>query len=217
MTIQNARLTSPPVEIAVADTPSVLSKINTAPCIATVWRRQPLSSFQTWLDDLDVAVLPQARLILPAEAVNDALTHVCRQAGMPNCPERAMLAGDIAALAHMFCDVALCDYLRVRLTVLNGDPSFTQQEIENGRRLICVYRGPRLAIGQAASEMASYIPVSNGVPFIMRRESSSSLRSNILRCRVLPSDGAPLTSLVLALDPVSASERTPDLKAKRRH
>lgn len=208
MSIQQARLPSPPCGIAVAESHCVLSEVNTPTCIAAVWQRQPLPSFQTWLDALSAKSLPRARLILRAETVNDAMAHVCQQSGIPDCRERSMLTGDIAALAHIFAEISLCDYLRLRLTVSQDHQNGTEDDAEEGTRLTCVYRGPRLELCQSATGRASAVSVSNGVPFITRERDQRDLRVQSASDFTLPSDRAPLTSLVLTLDPVSDTGRS---------
>lgn len=215
MTIQHARLTSSPIGVAVADTPVALSQITAPQHSAAVWQRQPLASFQSWLDGLDPTHLPQARLILRPEAVNDAIAHVCQHAGTPDGPERGMLAGDIAALAHIFSEIVSCDYLRVRLLVGDELPDFSQDSYERNTRLICIYRGPSLTIGRTAPENAGDVSVSNGVPFILDQDSANDVGPKSLRCQ--PSKKAPATSFFLTLDPVHVAESTRDLHARTYH
>jgi hypothetical protein len=205
------------VEIAVSATPRVLSNVSLSGCIAAVWERHPLPSFQTWLNGLDPELLPQARLILHPKAVNDAIMHACLSSGMPDCLERDMLAGDIAALADIFAEVVPCDYLRVRLIVIDGNPDFSLRDRQLGKRLWCVYRGPTLMIGCTSTESFQSTPVSNGVPFVVDQDRSDGFDVKTLRCRPFPSEETPATSLVLTIDAVGTAQATPDFNAKAYH
>lgn len=51
--------------IVAAETPSDLSAIHQPACAAAIWQRQPLPTFQSWIDGLDAEQLPKARIILP--------------------------------------------------------------------------------------------------------------------------------------------------------
>ncbi|WP_424972691.1 DUF1826 domain-containing protein [Dinoroseobacter sp. S76] len=217
MSIQQARLPSPPSGIAVAETPFVLSKVTAPACFAAVWQRQPLASFQMWLDALCATSLPSARLILQAETVKEAMTHLCQQAGIPDCRERNMLTGDIAALAHIFAEIARCDYLRLRLTVCDGPQEITADAPIENARLVCVYRGPQLEIAQSADGHTPGTPIANGVPFIMRETDPDGFSAKTLPYHALPTTGAPLSSLVLTLDPVRAPGRTTAPKPNTYH
>jgi len=217
MTIQHAHLTSPPFKIAVAETPRVLSRINVPGCVAAVWQRQPLASFQAWLNALAPEALPQARLILRPEMVNDAITYSCQQIGTPDCPECDMLKGDIAALAKMFSDVASSEYIRLRLNVLDGPEDLGLQTDERSKRLICVYRGPNLTLGQNRADVASDVSVSNGVPFVLHEDSLDEVRPDRLCCGLRSFANAKTASLVLTLEPVRASGGTPKRHAITYH
>ncbi|MEL6463804.1 MAG: DUF1826 domain-containing protein [Pseudomonadota bacterium] len=217
MTIQHGCLTSPLIEIAFADTPLVMLRINAPECAATAWEMQPLASFQTWLDDLNPMVLPQARVMLRSEVVNEATAHFCQQAGMADCPEHGMLAGDIAALAHIFSDIASSEYLRVRLSVFDDHQDVLLQVQEKDKRPVCVYRGQERVIGQVAIAVVPDVSISNCGLCLRWEGRPNKFQRNILCCNAISSPSASQTSLVLTLDPVSTTEETPDLKAETYH
>lgn len=69
--------------VCVAETPESLSAIHWPGCAAAVWHRQPGPSFQAWIDTLDPAQLPRARVILRPAAVHDAASQICAVSGTP--------------------------------------------------------------------------------------------------------------------------------------
>ena len=48
---------------------------------AVIWRRKPVSKFQTWIDSLSDEQLPSARISLPLNAISEALTEVMQISG----------------------------------------------------------------------------------------------------------------------------------------
>ena len=197
-----------PVGVRVADSPRVLMKINRPDCVAAIWERQPLASFQAWLDALDPKVLPRARLILRPDAVEGAIAHLWQQAGTPECPERDMLQGDIAALAHMFADVTSTEYVRFRLGVLNGElPAGVSFGAANVR-LVCAYSGPEMRLGQATGENGDEVAISPGVPVVARSyRRAEHPHGGVPYLATSPTTGN-VTRFVLTLDPVWDAEGT---------
>lgn len=217
MILQRPQPEAMPIEIEVADTPRVLSAINKSGCIAAVWQRHPLSSFQTWLNALDQDVLPQARLILRPETTSEAIAHACQQAGLPDGPKHRMLIGDITALAHIFSKIASSEYVQLGLRVFDAHQQIAPIELEKPGRLVCLYRGPRLTLTSVASETTTETPVSNCVPFIVSDGTRYPFEPHFVKCRVVHSESAPEISLMLTLDPVRAAMKAPKSNAKTYH
>ncbi|WP_170470203.1 DUF1826 domain-containing protein [Ruegeria arenilitoris] len=90
------------IGVGVAETPEGLSVIHNPGCAAAIWRRDPLASFQSWIDGLRPEQLPKARVILRPEAVRDAVVELCEASGIPAGLERDRLVDDVAALAAIF-------------------------------------------------------------------------------------------------------------------
>ncbi|MEO1250343.1 MAG: DUF1826 domain-containing protein, partial [Pseudomonadota bacterium] len=57
------------VVVGVTDTPEGLSVFRRPGCAAALWRRQPLPSFQSWIDALEPDRLPRARVTLRPDHV----------------------------------------------------------------------------------------------------------------------------------------------------
>lgn len=76
MSFVRRTVTDAAVGVAVTDTPEGLATIATPGCGAAIWRRTPHAAFRTWIDALDPALLPEARVILrPAYVLEAARAH----------------------------------------------------------------------------------------------------------------------------------------------
>ncbi|WP_424511435.1 DUF1826 domain-containing protein [Rhodothalassium salexigens] len=102
------------IAVGVADTIEELSALHRPGCAAVIWRRQPLTGVQSWIDGLDPDVLPRAWVILRPDAVRDAALEVCDASGIPAGPERDRFVDDIAALADIFAGLIKARWLRLR-------------------------------------------------------------------------------------------------------
>ncbi|MEM6635601.1 MAG: DUF1826 domain-containing protein [Pseudomonadota bacterium] len=191
--------------VGVTTSPKGLSYISNPSCAATIWRRQPLESFQTWIDDLSCDQLPRARVILRQEMVRDAMADIVDAAGLPDCQERNMLADDVAALANIFAAVMDAPYLRLRLDVIctNACRNFHIDAVT--ARLICTYRGSGTQYGTSADglEPHNIDGVPTGSPMIMRGTLWPCSPNRALRHRSPQIEGTGETRLVLVLDPVT--------------
>ena len=88
--------------LVVTDTPGGLGAIHRPETAAAIWRRRPVAGFRPWIDGLDPACLPAARVILRPAQARAAVAAICDAAGMPAARERDRLIDDIAALADLF-------------------------------------------------------------------------------------------------------------------
>ena len=192
------------IGVSVADTPEGLSAIRRPDCAAAIWRRQPLSSFQDWVDRLDPAHLPRARLILRPEAVRDAVTALCEAAGTPEDDGRTRLVDDVAALADIFAGLMTASFLRLRLDVVTTNACRKFHIDAVTARLICTYRGTGTQYGISADGAGPrrVFTVPTGVPILLRGTLwPESPRSGLLH-RSPPIEGTGKTRLVLVLDPI---------------
>jgi hypothetical protein len=192
------------IGVGVADTPEGLSAIRHPGCAAAIWRRQPLPRFRSWIDRLDPANLPRARIILPVEAVRAAVDQVCQASGTPEGPARDMLIDDVAALAGIFSTLMRAPWLRLRLDVVTTDacPRFHVDAVT--ARLICAYRGTGTQYGVSTDGAAPsrVFTVPTGAAVILRGTLwPQGPRTGLLH-RSPPIEGTGETRLVLVLDPV---------------
>ncbi|MDA9193997.1 DUF1826 domain-containing protein [Alphaproteobacteria bacterium] len=172
---------------------------------AAIWRRTPLSKFQTWIDSLPDKELPSARIALPLDAIQRALMEVMQISGMPACVQRDMLIDDIAALANVFAEINQTKFLRLRLEAITGNACSKFHIDAVTTRLVCTYRGPGtqycfLADGTDSSNIFD-VPTSS--PIVMRGTLwPTKERSGFLN-RSPPIEGSGKTRLLLVLDPIS--------------
>ena len=190
--------------VGVADTPEGLSAINRPGYAAAIWRRQPLPSFQGWVDRLDPARLPRARLILRPAAVRDAVTALCDDAGTPEGTERTKLVDDVAALADIFSGLMRASFLRLRLDVVTTNACRKFHIDAVTARLICTYRGTGTQYGLSTDGAGPrrVFTVPTGAPILLRGTLwPENPRAGLLH-RSPPIDGTGETRLVLVLDPI---------------
>ena len=90
------------IGVGIADDPGALRTFLQPGCAAAIWRRQTPRDLQSWLDGLDPDLLPQGRVVLPANAVADTVRHLFDMSGLPPGSERDWLLDDIASLAELF-------------------------------------------------------------------------------------------------------------------
>ncbi len=190
--------------IVVCDTPEELGAIRDRACAAVLWWRQPASGFQRWIDGLDPALLPAARIILRPSDVRRAVTEICEIHKTPECPERTLLIDDIAALAHVFAAVMKAQHLRMRLSPVSSNACRRFHIDALTARLICTYRGTGTQYGLSADTEAPsrVFTVPTGAPFVLRGTDWPERPASGLLHRSPPIEGTGETRLVLVLDPI---------------
>ncbi|MEM6945045.1 MAG: DUF1826 domain-containing protein, partial [Pseudomonadota bacterium] len=193
------------IGIGVSDTPKGLSAIHHPGCAATIWRRDPMHRFQSWIDAVEPERLPRTRMILRPDAVREALAETCELAGTPSAPERDMLVDDTAALAAIFAEIMRAPYLRLRYDVVttNACEKFHLDAVV--ARLICTYRGTgtQYGISTDGAEPQRVLTAPTGAPIILRGAHwPDGLRSGLLH-RSPPIEGTGETRLVLVIDPIT--------------
>lgn len=208
MTLHQSLVLEQSVGVSVTTTPKGLASIQDPACSAAIWKREPLASFQTWIDRLDPASLPRARIMLQTEMVRDAMTDLAVAFGLSACAERTMLIDDIAALAAMFSGIMDSKYLRLRLDVIETNACRKFHIDALTARLICTYRGQATQYGNgAAGEDPKVIhDVPTGSPMILRGTNWPSASKPGLLHRSPPIEGSGTTRLVLVLDPIADLE-----------
>ena len=196
------------IGVGVADTSEGLSALHRPGCAATIWRRQPLSGFQSWIDGLDPDVLPTARVILRPEAVRDAALEICDASGTPIGPERDHLVDDIAALADIFAGLMRARWLRLRLDPVTTNACRRFHIDAVTARLVCTYRGTgtQYGISTDGAEPRRIFTVPTGAPIVLRGTLWPERSRSGLLHRSPPIEGTGETRHVLVLDPVDDPE-----------
>ncbi|MCG7522489.1 DUF1826 domain-containing protein [Ruegeria sp. Ofav3-42] len=200
------------IGVGVAETPEDLSAIHHPGCAATIWRRDPLPSFQSWIDALDPAQLPKGRLILRPDAARDVVAELCETSGTPDGEERDRLVDDIAALSDLFAGLMQSKWLRLRLDVIatNACRRFHIDAVTS--RLVCTYRGTgtQYGISTDGAEPNRVFTVPTGAPILLRGTLWPEAPKSGLLHRSPPIEGSGETRLVLVLDPVLDPDNEPD-------
>lgn len=192
------------IGVAITDTPEGLSTIHRPGCAAVIWRRQPVRSFQDWVNRLDPSRLPRTRIIIQPGEVRDAVRHSCDMSNTPDCPEQAHLVDDVTTLAHGFAEIVGAPYLRVRLDVVTTNACKKFHIDAVSARLICTYRGTgtQYGISTNGAEPKRVFTASTGAPIILRGTLWPENPPSGLLHRSPPIAGTGETRLLLVLDPV---------------
>ncbi|MEM8581477.1 MAG: DUF1826 domain-containing protein [Pseudomonadota bacterium] len=212
MTLHQSLALKQSVGVSLTKTPKGLSSIKHPACSAAIWKREPLPEFQSWIERLDPANLPRARIILRAEMVRNAMTDLSEAYGLPDCDERTMLIDDIAALAAVFSSIMDSEYLRLRLDVISTNACRKFHVDALTARLICTYRGhaTQYGNGMMGHDPKDIHDVPTGCPMILRGTNWPSAAKPGLLHRSPPIEGTGETRLVLVLDPVTDVEAEED-------
>ncbi len=197
--------------IAVAMSPEGLSAIHSLDCAAAIWPREPLHSFQSWIDRLAPEQLPKARVILRPEHVRDAASQICDLCGTPDCAERGLLVDDVAALAHIFAELMRVQFVLMHFDVVATD---TCRKFDTGAvaaRLICTYRGTgtQYRLSSEADVAERIFTVPTGSPILLRGALCPKSPESGLLHRSPPIEGTGETRLVVSLDPVTDPAEDP--------
>lgn len=200
------------VGVGVADDPASLSNFLQPGCAAAIWRRQTPRHVQTWLEGLDPESLPRGRVILPPNAVSDAVGHLCDISGLPPGSERDWLQKDIVSLADMFGGLMKARFLRLRLDVVTSNACHRFHVDAITARLICTYRGTgtQYGISSDGNDPKRVFTVPTGAPILLRGRLWPEQPPSGLLHRSPPIEGSGETRLVLALDPVFDPDDEPD-------
>ncbi len=198
-----------PAGVSLVDDAEGLSVIHRPGCAATVWQRRPLISFQKWINALDPARLPRARVILRPETVRETVRHICDSTGTPDCVERDRLIDDIAALADIFSEVTQAAFLRLRLDVVTTNACRKFHVDAVTARLVCTYRGTGTQYGTAPKgrDPQRIFTVPTGAPIVLRGTRWPEQPATGLLHRSPPIAGSGENRLLLVLDPISDPEK----------
>ncbi|MEM1385522.1 MAG: DUF1826 domain-containing protein [Pseudomonadota bacterium] len=200
------------VGVGVANAPDGLAAIHHPGCAAAMWRRQPLASFQSWINALEPARLPKARVILRPHIVRETAHQICETCGTPGCIERDRLIDDAAALADLFARLMRAPFLRLRFDVVTTDACRRFHIDTVTARLVCTYRGTGTQYGVSTDgdEPERIFTVPTGAPILLRGTLwPEGPRSGLLH-RSPPIEGTGETRLVLVLDPIDDPDEVPD-------
>jgi hypothetical protein len=190
--------------ITIAQSPEGLHNIFQDGCAAVIWNRQPLATFQTWVDALSPEQLPSVRLILRPETVRDAVKTACDSTMMPEGIERTHLIDDIAALGSIFADLMKAPFLRLRLARVNSNACQKFHIDALTARLICTYRGTgtQYGISTNGTEPQRVFTTPASAPILLRGTLWAERPKAGLLHRSPPIEGSGETRLVVVIDPV---------------
>jgi len=188
----------------IAQSPEDLQTISDDDCAGVIWHREPLDTFQEWIDTLDTEQLPAARLILRPEDVRDAVAKVCGSVNMPEGIECTRLIDDITALSTVFADVMKAPFVRLRLARVTSNACRKFHVDALTARLICTYRGTGTQYGTSkdGADPENIFTAPTGAPIVLRGTKWAEQPKSGLVHRSPPIEGSGETRFVVVIDPV---------------
>ncbi|MEM6973180.1 MAG: DUF1826 domain-containing protein [Pseudomonadota bacterium] len=199
------------VGVGMAKAPDGLQKIRHRGCSAVIWNRTPPPGFVRWIDCLDPARLPRARVVVPLDEVAATVAALCTESAMPPGEHCDWFIDDVARLALLFAaqmSAAGIDtpFLRLRLDAVTTDSCRRFHVDAVKARLVCTYRGPGTQYGTArgGDAPATVFDVPPCAPILLRGTLWPANPPTGLVHRSPPIAGTGRTRLVLVLDPMSA-------------
>lgn len=204
MTAQRAAAVDPASGVSVVDRPEDLSAFLQRDCAAAIWRRQPLGSFQSWINAVAPERLPHGRIVLQLDDVRGGVTALCEAAGTPQGDGCARLIEDVTDLSHMFADLMQTQHLRLRLEAVTGNACRKFHVDAITARLVCTYRGTgtQYGIGGQGADPKRVFTVPTQAPILLRGSLWPEHPASGLLHRSPPIEGTGETRLVLVLDPI---------------
>ena len=196
------------VDISISNNIDGLYAIRKPSVSVVIWRRTPLSKFQTWIDSLPDEQLPSVRISLPLNAISSALTEVMQMSATPACVQREMPIDDIAALANVFAETNQTKFLRLRLEAIPGNACSKFHIDAVTTRLVCTYRGLGTQYSFSAEEfdLSNIFDVPTSSPIVMRGTLWPTENKSVFSHRSPPIEGSGKTRLLLVLDPMNESQ-----------
>ena len=183
-----------------AEERDVLDAISAPGCAVAIWHRR--LDFQDWIDALAPDSLPETRLVLPANEIEDGIAAVVAGC-IADGANQQMLIDDIVLLSRLFAGIMKIARVRVRLDVLNDD-ACTRFHLDNvAARLLCTYRGRGTQYGRsrAGDDPHSIDDLPTGSVGMFRGLLwPGPERSGVLH-RSPPIAGLGETRLLLVIDP----------------
>jgi hypothetical protein len=176
---------------------------------AVLWRRKAPTGTQDWLDALPPAQLPQARMLLPPEAITTALSHAFDIAGASACASRAALCAELQRIACAFAAAApvagiargAATMLSMRIEPVRDDACRRFHIDAVPLRLVCALRGRGAQYGAGAPGAAPdrIDEAPPGAVLLLRGKGWPAGAPNFLH-RSPPIEGSGETRLLFVLD-----------------
>ena len=106
-----------------------------------IWERTLPFCLQTWLNQLDAAVLPNFRILVDPRDVRRAIVPHMDNCGMPSGDMRELLVSDIEDLVSAFAGITGSDLVDIRLERVDHDACWKFHRDCVEARLLTTYRG----------------------------------------------------------------------------
>lgn len=181
-----------------------IDALKRASVAAVVWQRRTPRALLRWIDDLDPAALPKARVIIRPDRVRTTVERVCDEAGTPAHAARGAFVEDVAMMAGVFAGLMGAPFLRLRLDPVTTNSCRRFHRDAVSARLVCTYGGMGTQYGVApeGAEPEQIFTVPTGMPILLRGKLWPESPASGIVHRSPPIEGTGATRLVLVLDPI---------------
>lgn len=130
------------IDIVFTDLRQKLSEIRKSGVQMAIWQRRLSADLQAWLELLDVACLPDLRILVRPSDLKSALGELLNECSMPDDEMRLTFVEDIDKLVSLFAEITRKEYVDVRLQSIDNDACWKFHRDTVKMRLLTTYVGP---------------------------------------------------------------------------
>ena len=130
------------IDIVFTDLRQKLSEIRKSGVQMAIWQRRLSADLQAWLELLDVACLPDFRILVRPSDLKSALGELLNECSMPDDEMRLTFVEDIDKLVSLFAEITRKEYVDVRLQSIDNDACWKFHRDTVKMRLLTTYVGP---------------------------------------------------------------------------
>ena len=130
------------IDIVFTDLRQKLSEIRKSGVQMAIWQRRLSADLQAWLELLDVACLPDLRILVGPSDLKSALGELLNECSMPDDEMRLAFVEDIDKLVSLFAEITRKEYVDVRLQSIDNDACWKFHRDTVKMRLLTTYLGP---------------------------------------------------------------------------
>ncbi|MEO0618413.1 MAG: DUF1826 domain-containing protein [Pseudomonadota bacterium] len=185
-----------------------LSLICRSDCPAVIWQRRLSANFERWIQELDPARLPSARIMLKPSEAHASIANVFTAADLASAPQGRWLVEDMSALAEDFAAITGAPFMRIRMDVVDTDKCRKFHTDVVTSRLLCTYRGTgtQYAFKVDGAEPERIFTAPTGAAMILRGTLWPEVPASGFVHRSPPIAGTGETRLIFVLDPLDEPE-----------
>lgn len=131
--------------------PAILDDIWKSECGVAIYNHQVAPAVINWLAALPPEKLPEVRLTLKSQQVQDALISLCKEHDLTEDPCCQLFINDIVTHVGSFAHIMKTDRITLRLDVVSDNACRKFHQDNVSARMLCSYRGRGTEFGLCAA------------------------------------------------------------------